>query len=349
MYSKMHRSRALVVALALLAVGSVQARAQDVRYETETTFKLGGTLGAAARFMGVGKPHTDTTFLKGNVLRIDSGDRSKIIDLDREMFIDVDHAKKEYSVLTFDEFRKRLQEAADQASQEAAGQQEDTASAPSGAPADSSHVKVTGSVKLDRTGKTQTIDGHECDEAVLSMTVQGADTVKSDTATLYATSDMWLAKDVTAYDQVHAFYKKLAEKLGESWRASTAGIGKLLAQSSPEAADSYAKLATDASKLEGAPILTVLKIETEASGKSAQEAQKKEDSGGGGLGGFFKKKIEKKIEKKAEGNDQAGRALLFQSTTKLQDLSTASLDASLFQPPAGYTKVEMPAGALPMD
>jgi len=336
------------VTLALLAAGGVRARAQEVRYETVTTFKLGGTLGTAARFMGVGKPHTDTTYLKGDVLRIDSGDQSRIIDLDRELFIDVDHAKKQYSVLTFAEFQQRLQAMMDTARQKAAGQPAASPAEPTGTQADSSHVKLTGSVKLERTGKTQSIDGHECDEAVLSMAVQGADTVKSDTATLYATSDMWLAKDVAAYDQVHAFYRKLGEKLGQPWRASAADIGKLLSQSSPEAADSYRKLAEDASKLQGAPLMTVLKIETAASGQSTEEAKKKEDSGGG-LGGFFKKKIEKKIEKKVEGGDQGDRALLFESTTKLQNLSTASLDASLFQPPAGYTKVVMPAGALPMD
>lgn len=348
MSRNIHASRALIVTLALLAAGAFQARAQDVRYETETTFKLGGTLGAAARFMGVGKPHTDTTYLKGDVLRIDSGDQSRIIDLGRELFIDVDHQKKQYSELTFAEFQQRLKAMMDQAQNEASGQPETAPAESTAAEADSSHVKFTGSVKLDRTGKTQTIDGHECSEAVLSMTVQGADTVKSDTSTLYATSDMWMAKDVKAYDQVQAFYKKLGEKLGQPWRASAANIGKLLAQSSPEAADSYQKLAEDASKLEGAPLLTVLKIETAASGKSTEEAQKKEDSGGGGLGGFFKKKIEKKIEKTVEG-DQGDRALLFQSTTRLQNVSTASLAASLFQPPAGYTKVEMPAGTLPMD
>lgn len=349
MSPRIHTSRLLALTLTLLAAGALRARAQDVRYETQTTFKLGGTLGAAARFMGVGKPHTDTTYLKGDVLRIDDGDQSRIIDLGRELFIDVDHGKKQYSVLTFDEFRKRLEAMMDTARAEAAGQPASEPTEAGAEGADSSHVKFTGSVKLDRTGKTQTIDGHSCDEAVLSLEVQGADTVKSDTATLYATSDMWLAKDVTAYDQVHAFYRKLGEKLGQPWRASGADIGKLLAQSSPEAADSYRKLAQDASKLQGAPLLTVLKIETASAGKSAQEAEKKkEDSGGGGLGGFFKKKIEKKVEKKLEG-DQGDRALLFRSTTKLQNLSTASLDASLFQPPAGYTKVEMPAGTLPMD
>ena len=78
--------RAVVACLVIICGGLVAAMgvSPDVRFESKTEIKLGGTLGTAAKFLGFTKPGKTTTQLKGDVLRIDEGKTSEIIDLDQE-------------------------------------------------------------------------------------------------------------------------------------------------------------------------------------------------------------------------------------------------------------------------
>lgn len=332
---------AVLAGAALLALAAGYAAKGDVRYDTETTMKLGGTLGAVARFMGAGKPVTGATYLHGNVLRTDNGDHSSIIDLDRGAFTEIDHKKKEYTTLTFDEWRQRLEQAMAQAREQAEAAKGQPAPAESTQPSESepNNVKLTFNASAEQTGNTQTIDGHPCKETKIVLVLEAQDTVTGETDTLTTTSNVWLAPDVAAYQEVQDFYRRLGEKLGEEWRASSINLLSLLTSSNPEAAESFQKLQEQAGKLQGAPLLTVTRIEASGT-KPATEAKAEEEPES--KGGLFGKKpslgglLKKKVEKKEEGN---GRSLILEITTKLSNLSTAALSDDLFQVPEGYKPV----------
>jgi hypothetical protein len=68
------------------------------------------------------------------------------------------------------------------------------------------------------------------------------------------------------------------------------------------------------------------------------------------LGGLFKKKAKEETKKKEEQKQkeeqekaqvQQGPKTVLEMTTETQSISTSGVDASLFEIPAGYKKVEM--------
>lgn len=66
------------------------------------------------KFFGAGKPRTSIEYYQGNLCRSDYLDEkgqnttSQIIDLDRELFINIDHKGKKFTQMTFAEFRQLM-------------------------------------------------------------------------------------------------------------------------------------------------------------------------------------------------------------------------------------------------
>jgi hypothetical protein len=299
----------------------------DVKYESTTEVKLGGTAGTALKLLGLSKPLKSTTMLKGNVLRIDEDETSEIIDLDREVFITLDHDKKEFSVQTFEEWKAQWQETMGEvesgAEPEGEEVEEDEAS--------NVVTKVDGSI--EETGNTKKIEGHECREVVVRLTIEGQDTVTGETNTLITTSNIWLAEDLEGYREVQDFYRRLTEKLGQPWKLSVATLAETLAQASPEASAALEQLQERSKDLEGTPLLTTTKIEAASTGGEAEEDEEKEE--GGGL--FNTKKVSGLLGKKEK---EEGPKMILESKTTMTDYSTDALSEELFQVPAEYEEVE---------
>jgi hypothetical protein len=92
----------------------------DIKYEEFTRISCGAMEGVTKTlgFFGMKGLNNvqSTTYIKGDRLRRDSFNnnqltRSEIILLDREEVITVDHQKKSYSVITFEEMRRKMREA----------------------------------------------------------------------------------------------------------------------------------------------------------------------------------------------------------------------------------------------
>jgi len=275
-------------------------------------------------------------------LRTDSEQNSQIIDLDRGVFIDLDHKKKQYTELTFDEMRQRMQAAAKQLQPESAPKH-------TGAPA---NPQVQFKAALQRTGNKQTLDGHDTESVLLTLTLEGQDSTGA-TGSMVTTSEMWMAKDLPGYADMQAFSQRLAEKFG------TDIVGgkflDVLATSSPEMAAAMHELQKQAHEVQGTPLLTTTRIDGAATpapgaeGGAAKAEPEVKDEGiklekpsiGGMLGRFGKKKLDqdqknKEAAKAAEG----GRTNLLTSSTRLSGYSTAALGGDVFEIPAPYTKVQ---------
>lgn len=335
----MKRMMAFFLAGALGLSGAL-ARA-DVKYQEETQLKFSGALGTMMKLFGASKPQTSAVYLKGNTLRTDGENSSQIIDLDKEVFIELDHKKKQYTILTFAELKARMEKARQEAEKRMKESKPEAAK--------ESEVKAKFNVSVKPTGQTQVLDGHKTDEAIVTLTIEGQDTSGAKGALITA-SDMWLAKDLKGYEEIGTFYRRLAEKMGEEWMGGLAKMWGMLSASNPELAQSMQEMKKEAGKLAGTPISTTTSFDVigtppkeekpaEVEEESPKEAKK--PSLGGLLGKFGKKKAEeKKKEKETQKAAGGNRSNLMTSTTKMTGFSTAPLSSGLFQIPAGYKEVK---------
>ena len=298
----------------------------DVTIKQKTEVKLGGTLGDAARFLGLNKPITTTTRLKGDVLRIDEDETTDIIDLEREVFIKIDHDERRYSVKTFEEWRREWEEAREGMEGEGEGDAEEYEG-------DESTVVTTFDVSIERTGETRKIKGYESQEVVVRLTVEAEDTATGELNKIITTSNVWLAEDLEGYGELQEFYRRLGEKLGRPWEVSLQNLGDLLMQSNPEAAESLKELKERSAELEGTPLLTITRIEVKSSGAGEGEEDEGEEEGGGvvgrAIGGLFGKK----------DKDEDEEALVLEIKTEVKEYSTDGLSVEVFQVRDDYEEV----------
>jgi len=320
----------------------VSMAAPGVKHATKTTVKFHGFMGSMMRLGGGDKPQLSTTYVQGNVQRTDQFDKkgklesSSIIDLDREVFIKIDHKRKEYSVMTFADWKNMMNQSSFMG-RPGTQRPERVEQEP--------EVKVDFDIKVDPTGETAKIAGLRAEKVIVTMKGKGEKQATPESqggmGGMIITSTQWLAKDAAGYDEIQAFSRKFAEKLGmaPSGQGMQQAFGAML-RSNPQVGEAMEKLAEEGKKLQGFAVKTESVFETWAepgamgSGQTPPQEQQLPSSVGGLLGG-----LGKKFGKK-EKSDDSGRNVLFESTTETIELETGSWPASFFQAPSDYKKVE---------
>jgi len=346
--------------------------ASDYTYQ-QTTQLTGGSLLKMMKTVGVfssqarhiGDPIVSTIYLKDNRLANVSPDNIQIIDLDKETIIHIDVQKKTYTVMTFDQMKQAILNARAQMQQQAANQPAQPAANP-----DAQNVKMSFDVKVRNTGVQKEISGLQSSESILTMTLNATDTQTQQTGSMAVTNDMWMVPSVPGYDQVRDFYKRFAEKMSDA----TIGLGfdfsKMLSQN-PGAGQALNDMAGEMQKLSGVPIMQVMRMGTTINGQplpAASEAPLPADaapatpSAGqvakagvssmissrlGGFG-FGKKKSNPPPDQTTDQNAAAAQAqptsaILMETQITTSQFSSAPVDPSHFDIPAGYKQVQPPA------
>ncbi|HZY62744.1 MAG TPA: hypothetical protein VFE38_09475 [Edaphobacter sp.] len=342
---------------------------------TETTQITGGSIVQLMKVAGAfsktarqaGEPMVSTVIIKGNRMAHISPQHTEIVDLDKETITSIDNLKHEYTVMTFDQMRQRMEEAMQKAKEEQ--QKKGSASQPA-----DSNTDVKFQVHVRDTGATKEVAGLNTNESILTMAMDATDKTSGQTGSLAITNDLWLAPEVPGYDEVKDFNRRYAEKM----KMVFSGIlnPSMFAQQ-PGAGQGMADMIKEMSKLKGIPVLQVMRMgttlngaplpaaseaplppspEMPSAGDVAQNAAKESATsaiaskmgslGGlaGGFGGFGhkKKKAEAPQPTAAQGqpDSPAQAAVLVESNTQLSDFSQASVDESKFEIPAGYRQVE---------
>jgi hypothetical protein len=354
----MLRNIALGTGVALLSATSLLA---DFQYQ-QTTKITGGAIAGLLRFAGafkksVNEPVTTNVYVKGNRMASLSNRNGSIIDLDSETITEIDFEKKTYSVVTFAQMKQALEDAMARAKQRSKDHDQNV------------EMNVKASVK--ETGKSKAINGLNANEYILALILEGKDQKSGETGGFGVTSDMWMAPDINGYDEVRNFERRLAEKLGMMFNGGVLDRAQML---QPELAKGFVAAAKEMSKLKGVPVMQVMRMgaaqngqpipaaseapeEAKSQGPSASEAASgaAEDAAAGaigrklgklgGLGGFggFGRKKKQAEEPPAEAHPQGGEqgaAILMEATTESSGFSSAPVEASKFEPPAGFKQVE---------
>ncbi len=316
-----------------------------------------GFISSQARHMG--DPVVSTIYLKDNRLANVSPETIEIIDLDKETITNIDVQKKTYTVMTFDQIKQAMANARAQMQKQQATQPD----APPAPDPNAQNVKMSFDVKVRKTGAQKEISGLQSNEAILTMTMTATDTQSQQSGNMAITNDMWLVPEIPGYDQVRDFYKRMALKMAD---ASTIGLGydfsKMLAQN-PGAGQALGDMAKEMQKLDGVPIMQVMRMGTTTNGQplpAASEAPTPAPTPGPsagdvakqglssaltshfGLGGFGKKKQD---PPPADPNQNAAEAqptsaILMETQISTSNFSSAPVDPSHFDVPAGYKLVQ---------
>lgn len=364
--------------LALALALPLSLHAGDYTYQ-QTTQLTGGSLLHMMKTVGVfssqarhiGDPIVSTIYLKDNRLANVSPDSIQIIDFDKETVTDIDVQKKTYTVMTFAQMKQAIENARAQMQQQAAQQPAQPAQ-PAAAP-DAQNVKMSFDVKVRNTGVQKEISGLESSESILTLMLNATDTQTQQSGSMAVTNDMWMVPSVPGYDQVRDFYVRFAAKMSDATLGLGFDFSKMLAQN-PAAGQALSDMAGEMQKLKGVPIMQVMRMGTTVNGQplpAASEAPLPADAspaaptagqvakaGMGSmissrLGGFgFGKKKNNQSDQNSDSNANANAnaaqptsSILMETQITTSSFSSAPVDPSHFDIPAGYKLVQPPAPA----
>jgi hypothetical protein len=319
----------------------------DFSYEQSTKI-TGGMMAGMMKFAGAfskqaREPLQSSVAVKGNRMFNGNKERATVIDLDKETITEINFQKKTYSVMTFAEMKQAMEQAmqrmknAPQQPQQQEPQQQ------------KSDVKTDFKLDIKETGQSKEIAGLQTKEVILTMQMEGTDQQSGNKGAMVVTSDMWLAPKIPGYDEINNFHRRMAEKM--AWTPD-AGMNPMMGR--PDMARAMENMRKEGSKMNGIPVLSVMKMTGSAEGQpdaasdtqtSPQQSkpQPKPDLGtllGGKFGGFGRKKKQDDAPSTPPPDSASGSGSLMEMTTEASSFSSAPVDPSRFSPPAGFKKVE---------
>jgi len=333
--------RAILTGAAVAAAGAGLLFG-DFSYE-QTSKITGGAMAGMMKMAGVvsrqaREPIRATVAVKGDRMFHGTELSGQIIDLGKETITTIDFHKKTWSVMTFAELTQALERMSQKMKESG---------------------KVNFKVTANATGQTRQIAGLEAKEMLLKMQMEGTDQQTGQTGGMVITTDMWLAPMAPGYQEVREFHRRMAEKL--NW---TPGSG-LMTMGQPGIAKGMAEVYKEAAKLDGMPVLQEVKMGAEgqpaaSQGQTqptpqpqAQEQQQPAPSAGSALGSaiggrFGLGKLGRKKKDDSDQNAQPANSQqpsgapgsFMEMTTELSNFSSAPVDPSRFEVPAGFKQVE---------
>ncbi|MGE3844381.1 MAG: hypothetical protein AB7I50_22690 [Vicinamibacterales bacterium] len=324
-----------IVMMAVLTAMSAGYAAADVKTQERTVVKFEGMLG---RMMGLfgGKAARDgivnTVSIKGDRKMTSNGDTGEIVDLAEEKIYRIDFDKKSYTVTTFEQLRKQLQEAQRKAQENARATQQEK---PTG---DEPQMEVD--FDLKETGQKRAIAGYDTREVVMTITVREKGKTLEQNGGLVLSADMWLAPQIAALKEQMDFDMRYAKKLlADTWTAENMQQMAAAMAMYPGMKDAMERMKKEHVNMSGSPLLTTMTFQAVQGAQQAAQAEKpseERDGGGGGLmGGLARRMMKKKEPAEEKAAATPGRATIFTSTTDVQSIATSVSggDVSL---PAGF-------------
>jgi hypothetical protein len=282
---------------------------------------------------------TSTVAVKGDRKAVLGDANGQIIDLNEDKIYSLDLKKKTYTVVTFAELRRQMEEARKKAEEEAKKAPE--AEKPAERDPNQKEVEVDFDVK--DTGEKKAINGFDTHQVIMTITVREKGKTLEQSGGLVLTSDMWLAPKIAAMQEVVAFDLKYAQKLyGPMVTGVSASQMAAALATYPMLKDAMEKMRTEGAKLEGTAIQTTVTTEAVKSAEQlAQEsktASESKPSGGGGLRGRLGGMIAKKIGPKTDDAAKPRATFMTMNTEVLKIATTvAAEDVAL---PAGFKEAK---------
>jgi len=287
------------------------------------------------------EPIQATVSVKGDRMVHRTSTTASVIDLASGTITHIDFQKKQYSVMTFEEMKQMME----QMQQKAQKSQK------------SGQAEMKFKVSADATGKSKQVAGLDAKEMVLKMEMESTDQQSGQKGGMTVTTDMWIAPGIPGYQEVRDFQRRMAERL--NWTP-----GGNMFMSNPQVSQGMAEAYKEAAKVDGMPVQQFISMgmagqpgaggaPADGSAPAQQQQQQQQQQapptsiGGalGRLGGLGRKKQADQQAPPSGGQASGGQASgapgsLLEMTTELSNYSAGPADATLFEVPAGFKKVE---------
>lgn len=322
------------------------------------------------------QPVTTTHSVKGNHLRTDNSDGSvQIIDLDGRRVIAIDNLKKTYSVATFEEIKAALEKARQNLQQNTQQQPQ-----PQGGKKQDTQVTVTPKFTVLPGSGSRVILGQNTTETKIKMDMEmqtqntGQTPISApatgsappngpNSVTFTMTTDMFVAPSVAGYQEIAEFYKRMAREV--NW------VPPANLHVDPRMTQGMEEMQKNSAALTGLPLLSYVSMGMPVSPDGAPDSSQNSssvpprsnssssnssdsvptnssDAVVKGLGSLFGKKKQQQQDNSSSQaatpapppNPNSDPNALMEMTMQVTSFSDSSLDASVFEIPAGYTRVQ---------
>ena len=337
----MNRTRIAAALTLCLLLGSARYLGADVRTEEKGLVKFEGTLGRVVNLFG-GKGARDgvksTVAVKGD-RKIRLNDTvGQIIDLNEEKIYDLDVRKKTYTVTTFAELRRRMEEAQRKAQESARGAQ--PREQPSEPARDPNRVELEVDFDVKDTGEKKAINGFNTRQVIMTVALREKGKTLEEAGGIVLTTDMWLAPTIAAMNEIVQFDVRYAQKLqGPMVAGASAEEMAAVLAVYPGLTAGLGRMRAEGAKMDGTPILTTLTVESVKSAeqlaaeqKPAEESSTSSGTVGGLLGGLARRRAARKDQAPA---GPRARATFMTTTNEVLSVATA-VAATDVAVPAGF-------------
>jgi hypothetical protein len=304
-------------ALFLAAVLVAPMLRADVKTTEKSSFKLEGLMGAMINRMAGGADGiTSSVAVKGSRMTRKNDTAGQLIDLAEEKIYTLDIRRKEYTVVTFAELRKKMEEAKAQM----AKQQEQMKPEEKQALADAGKM-VEFDVDVKETGQTKTIAGHNAREVVLTITMREAGRKLEEGGGMVMTNNLWLAPRVAELDEMVEFNMKFVKAVfGGTFTGVDPQQMNALSALMPGMGSLMERMAAEGRKLQGTTLASVSVVEGVKSAEQVAQAQKQ--TSGGGIGGMIARRIARgSTEPRTKALTTTHDILSIGSTVSAEDLA----------------------------
>ena len=325
----------------VLALSAAGVRA-DVRTDEKSRVEFAGMLGRMVNMFGgrtAREGMTSTIAVKGDRKATMNDVTGQIVDLNEEKIYDLDLKKKTYTVVTFAELRRQMEEARKKAEEEAKKAPE--AEKPAERDPNQKEVEVDFDVK--DTGQKKAINGFDTHQVVMTITVREKGKALEESGGLVLTSDMWMAPKIAAMQEIAAFDLKYAQKLyGPMMTGVSASQMAAALATYPMLKDAMTKMRTEGAKLDGTAIQTIVTTEAvkspEQVAQDTKAAADSKPSGGGGISGRLGGMLARKIGPKPEDAAKPRATFMTMNTEVLKVATTVAAEDLAI--PAGFKEAK---------
>jgi hypothetical protein len=310
----------------------------EVKTEEKSQFKMEGMMG---RMMGMfgGKAAKDgvvnTVAVKGNRKVTTSEYSSEIIDLSEQKIYELDLKKKSYTVKTFDEMRRQLKEQQEKMAKAAKDDKKE----------EQPQKQMEFDFSLKETGQKRTINGYDCREVLMTITMHEKGKTIEESGGMVITSHTWLGPDIPATKEISDFDLRYAKAMDLTFGAGGSAEQMAMATAMyPGMKEMMGKMQVESVNMKGAQILTEMTMESAMNAAQAQSTQEqKQDNSssagltsvrgiGGMLGGLRKKKTTEEDSAANTAAKPKNRATLMTMTHELLKVETSVPDSAMAVP-----------------
>ena len=327
----------VAVAIAVIAYAASGAVHADVRSEEKSLVRFEGALGRVVNFFG-GKATKDgivsTVAVRGDRKVTMNDSTGQIVDLREEKVYDLDLRKKTYTVTTFAEMRKQMEEARRKAAEQAASEEPEMSNKSD--PDERPEVEID--FDLKESGQRRVVNGFDAREVVMTVVAREKGKTLEQAGGLVMTTNTWLAAQVPGLSEVAAFDRRYAEKLHGPMLFDAQQMAAMMAMY-PMLQAAMARMQKENVNLDGTALLTVLKVEAVKNPEqqaSAADEPSPASAGLGGLGGRLARRMMRKNTDEA-ATSAPGRVTVMTMQHEVLKVTSAVADAELAIP-AGFTQ-----------